>query len=62
MSNKENYMNKPNLSSFGRVNSSSDSESQFKVVSAEVVREILDFLNLVLFDFCINNTRIESKV
>ena len=53
MSNKEYDMNTPNLSSFGRVNSSSDSESQFEVVSAEVVREILDFLNLVLFDFCI---------
>ena len=38
MSNKENYMNKPNLSSFDRVNSSSDSESQFEEVSAEVVR------------------------
>ena len=46
MSNKENYMNKPNLSSFDRVNSSSDSEYQFEEVSAEVVREILDFLNL----------------
>ena len=46
MSNKENYMNKPNLSSFDRVNSSSDSESQLEEVSAEVVREILDFLDL----------------